>query len=639
MVTAALDVMERVAARFDGAPLGMYCGGEIAMFDLIDLENLDPLANPWLDAAAMSGLEPLLSAWAPPSDYISDPAHWLDEVLGEFAWSTQLSVWESLVEHRSTAVHSCHDSGKSFIASRIIAWWIANHPVGEAFVVTTAPTAAQVAAILWREVGKAYRKAKERKQPLPGRIVQSPFSQWKVGDELVGYGRKPADYEQSAFQGIHAMFVLVVLDEAGGIVRSLWDAVDALLTNEHARVLAIGNPDDPTSHFATVCKPGSDWNVIRIDGLRTPNFTDEGTRDYPLVRALMEHEGIPYSTEEVPAGIRPLLLSPLWVEERLRRWCGIERDAHLTMSAPELREYVARRAAASPLFTAKVRGEFAEGSQTRVIPLGWAQRAVERWRDWEKGSRALPAVPDLNLPARPARPPRQEQPGRRVVGVDVAGEGDDQTAVAVRSGDIITEVHRYREADTMVTADYAAQHLAGRPHGVAVVDVIGLGAGVRDKLRRDGFNTVGFNAARQSDRADRFGEFKFVNDRAAAWWNLRQLLDPSRPGGSTVMLPDDEQLIRELTSPTYTFRTGKGVGRYQIEAKDEIRKRLGHSTDSADAVVQAFWVTTAVNPAGEDEQALPYADDDHQFEEPDVTGYSYGGGYGGVGGLPGDGWR
>jgi hypothetical protein len=55
---------------------------------------------------------------------------------------------------------------KSFTMSRLAAWWLDVHPIGEAFVVTTAPTTAQVEAILWREIGKAHRKGN-----LPGRIT------------------------------------------------------------------------------------------------------------------------------------------------------------------------------------------------------------------------------------------------------------------------------------------------------------------------------------------------------------------------------------------------------------------------------------------------------------------------------------
>jgi hypothetical protein len=44
--------------------------------------------------------------------------------------------------------------------------------------------------------------------------------------------------------------VLVIIDEAGGVPKSIFDAVDALATNIEVRVVAAGNPEDPASHFA-----------------------------------------------------------------------------------------------------------------------------------------------------------------------------------------------------------------------------------------------------------------------------------------------------------------------------------------------------------------------------------------------------
>jgi hypothetical protein len=83
-------------------------------------------------------------------------------------------------------------------------------PPGEAFVVTTAPTTAQVEAILWRYIGAAHRRAE-----LPGRVTLD--AKWHIGQQLVGDCRKPADYDQAAFQGIHARYVLVIIDEADGV--------------------------------------------------------------------------------------------------------------------------------------------------------------------------------------------------------------------------------------------------------------------------------------------------------------------------------------------------------------------------------------------------------------------------------------
>lgn len=539
-------------------------------------------------------LDPILAGLARRFDdetgYLMRPVAWTIERADAYPHAVQRKILESVRDHRYTAVPSCHDSGKSWVASVVGGWWMDCHPTGSAFLVSTAPTAAQVSAILWRELTRLHERAHLR-----GRINRAGYPQWYMGPELVGYGRKPSDYDESAFQGIHSEYPLIVIDEAGGIKKHLYDAVDALATNANARVLAIGNPDDPGSYFAEICKNDSDWNVIQIDGLRTPNFTAIGVlgrtasalyeadpadldkvldaADYPLTAALMFADGIGFNDEPIPPAVRPSLLSPLWVEERLRRWAGMGKDSHKRMSAAELMTTTQRRSTTSPLVQAKVRGIFPDTRSTGVLPLGWVQQAVNRHNDWLDAG-------------------KKSQNGRRVVGVDPAylGTEGDETAIAVRQGDVIEQIIRYRDADTIETAEQAARYLHV-PQSMAIVDVIGIGAGVVDQLRRwrrDGKITadiVQFVAGAQSTRWDRIGALRFRNDRSAMWWNFRELLDPSR--GSRIALPDDERLIEELVSVRVTNAEG---GIMKVESKAEIRRRLGRSTDSADAVLQSFWL-------------------------------------------------
>lgn len=522
--------------------------------------------------------------WSQALEDAADPKWWV-ESKGEEVWSQQAAILDSVRHNRYTAVHSAHDLGKSFIASRTIAWWISSHPVGSAFVVSTAPSAAQVSAIMWREVGKIHRAAK-----LEGRITMAGYPQWKIDTELIGYGRKPADHEESAFQGIHAKYVLIVIDEACGVARHLYDAVDALATNEHARVLAIGNPDDPASHFAAICKPDSGWNVIHLDGLRSPNITKArvighksagygyDNPKHPLLAALMEAEGIPYSRERVTDNLRDMLINEQWIEERMERWCGLSKEMTASMPREQLLETVRSRTEASPLFTSKVRGNFPTSASEGIIPLGWVQRAVERWHD----------LHDSNPQMHPSE--KAHVAGNFILGVDVARTGNDETCFAERYGSYIPALHKARITDTMEVADKAAAFLH-EPGSMAVIDVIGIGSGVYDRLRQmknEGLivgEPIPFNAAGQSHRRDKLGQFRFRNDRAAAWWNFRELLDPTF--GSKIAIPDDEELIEELVAVRYDHFVG---GIMTVEAKDDIKRRIGRSTDSADSVIQAFWI-------------------------------------------------
>src|SRR5680860_44702 len=84
--------------------------------------------------------------------YLNDPVGFVRDRLGATLWSKQREISESVVHYKRTAVPSCFDSGKSFIAAALVAWWIECHPPGEAIAVTSAPTAYQVRDILWKEI-------------------------------------------------------------------------------------------------------------------------------------------------------------------------------------------------------------------------------------------------------------------------------------------------------------------------------------------------------------------------------------------------------------------------------------------------------------------------------------------------------
>lgn len=199
------------------------------------------------------------------------PEAWVRERLGEHLWSKQVEILASIRDNPATAVKSCHGIGKSFIASRAAAWWVDSHPPGTARVITTAPTSDQVKAILWSEINGAANKAADRGNPLPGTVNAT---EWKIRGQLVGMGRKPSDYNKHAFQGIHAKYVLVIIDEACGVLEHFWTAALSIATGEHCRVLAIGNPDDPASHFAQVCASLL-WYLIKVSAFDSPNFTSE----------------------------------------------------------------------------------------------------------------------------------------------------------------------------------------------------------------------------------------------------------------------------------------------------------------------------------------------------------------------------
>jgi len=299
--------------------------------------DFNPMAARMDLAEQLSGIQNELQKrrWA------ASGSEWVQERLGEHVWSKQRMIINSVRDYRRTAVHSCHEAGKSFIASRIAGWWLDTHKPGEAFVVTSATTGDQVKAILWREIGRMHTKGS-----LSGRVNQTEWHvpvvqpNGRAREELIAVGRKPSEYNPAAFQGIHARYVLVIFDEAAGIPggskdkpHSLWESADSLIANDDSRILVIGNPDDPTSEFASVCKPGSGWNVIGISAFETPNFTNE----------------------PVPEAVRHLLIGKTWEEEKRKKW-----------------------GEGNPLYISKILGRFPESTAGGLIPISWVKAAQER---------------------------------------------------------------------------------------------------------------------------------------------------------------------------------------------------------------------------------------------------------------------
>jgi hypothetical protein len=70
---------------------------------------------------------------------------------------------------------------------------------------------------------------------------------------------------------------------------------------------------------------------------------------------------------------------------------------------------------------------------------------------------------------------------------------------------------------------------------------------------------------------------------------IREALDPE--GDDPIALPPDDGLADDLSAPTYWYTSS---GKIQVEAKDEIRDRIGRSPDKADAVALALYASRYV---------------------------------------------
>lgn len=222
----------------------------------------------------------------------------------------------------------------------------------------------------------------------------------------------------------------------------------------------------------------------------------------------------------------------------------------------------------SAMYQGRVLGNFHADEEQSVIPLSWVEAANERWHEWVKAGKPDPG-------------------GTRWVGVDV-GRGGDQSVFAVRSGHVVN-LHVLNVRDTMAVADAAAKH-----PGRAIVDVIGVGAGVYDRLKQLKLKPVAYTGSEKSPLRDRSKAFSFPNTRSAAYWHLRELLDPEFE--PTLCLPPDDLLTSDLTTPEWeTLPTVPP--RIKVENKDDVVARLGRSPDRGDAVVMSLYADATRTPA------------------------------------------
>lgn len=172
------------------------------------------------------------------------------------------------------------------------------------------------------------------------------------------------------------------------------------------------------------------------------------------------------------------------------------------------------------------------------------------------------------------------------MGVDVARFGTDQNVCAVLDCMKLVRVEKWGGMNLMETAGRVL-HLAREmdiPESCVHVDVIGLGAGVVDRLRESDFcvDAVGFGEQASGEWSDLIGDMPLRNRRAELYWALRLLLRDKR-----LILPREFGPVwSELTQIRYSYDPASG--KLTIEPKDKIKERIGRSPDHADAVTLAL---------------------------------------------------
>ena len=450
-------------------------------------------------------------------DYPLDPVVFAQHNLGMTLWDRQAEVVSSLKRHKHVVVESGHGIGKSVAAAILTAWWLSYYK-NDAKVITIAPTFAQVSGILWR-----YIRHYARGHGLPGIVFETP--RWEVGTDRFAIGLSPRKQTQDdvvTIQGYHARNLLVILDEAAGIPKILWDAVESLAVGENNRILAIGNPIEQSGPFWDACKSES-WHHIQISCMEHPNVIER-------------HEVVPGA------------VSWDWINDRTKQWCS---PCEANMGGAF--EWDGKWFQPMPIFEAKVLGRAPEQSDFQLIRISWIDDAVRR---------------------------EVIQASNVIIALDPARYGSDASVMCARAGEKVLWLKSKRDQNSMQLAAWLRDEAVQLDAIKIYVDSAGIGAGVYDQARAYGLPVADINWARQAQQKKRF-----ANQRAEFYWRLREVLRTGK-----LNIPDNALLHGDLAA----MRVGYDqFSRILIEDKDQLRKRIGRSPDSGDALAMTYAMPTS----------------------------------------------
>lgn len=495
----------------------------------------------------------------------------------------QQDILYSVQTNPKTSVSSGTARGKDFVAAvaglcflYLTPVWKKGVLVHNTKVAMTAPTDRQIANIMIPEISRLFSRAGF----LPGRQVGYDI---RTGDKewfLTGF--KADEHNHEAWSGFHAVNTMFIVTEASGIAQTIFDAIEGNLQG-NSRILIVFNPNVSVGYAAkTQTSPA--WKKFRLDSLTAPNVINRNT--------------------EIPGQV-----DWNWVDGRVREWAEViaPKDFMETKGDFKWDHYENDGKPSGTItyrpndrFRVKVRGMFPEVSSDVLIPLTWIEAANERWKEHNKNKWRIE--------------------GQLRLGVDVAGMGRDSSVFCLRYQDYVKPLH-------VINSGGVANHMEvcgnmmnflkqdtdlfiGR-YPQAFIDTIGEGAGVysralelvatavqekRFKLNTNKevsalenriFSSKFSEAATHNDLTrlqDKTKQYEFPRMRDYCYWALRDWLNPALD--SKAMLPPDDLLTEELIQVMWEFLSN---GDIKVEAKEDIKERLGRSIDRADSLALTFW--------------------------------------------------
>lgn len=233
------------------------------------------------------------------------------------------------------------------------------------------------------------------------------------------------------------------------------------------------------------------------------------------------------------------------------RWYHLQIDSRKVegTNKEQAQKYVEDYGEDSDFVRVRVRGEFPRSGANQFI----SSEVVEAARRYHAtGYEAMP----------------------KVLAVDVARFGDDQTVIGWRQGRRFHITDKLRGQDTMRVANRVVERYKELNPDAMVGDGDGIGGGVIDVLRSWGYDIEEFHGSPPANDTN-----MYFNRRAEVWGETRAWLTAGAE------IDDDSELAMDLVGPQYGM---SGKQQIQMEQKKDMKKRGLASPDLADCLAMTF---------------------------------------------------
>lgn len=292
---------------------------------------------------------------------------------------------------------------------------------------------------------------------------------------------------------------------------------------------------------------------IYLDGVVLDEFADIRAEVWgEIIRPLLADRGGWALVMGTPKGINAFSEMYYKAQESPHEWYTGKFTVNDTDSLPASEVEDARKSMSSAQFAQEFLCDFSAGNASALLSADEVETACKRhYRESDY------------------------QYSPKILGVDVARQGDDSTALVRRQGLVMFPVEVVKGANNMDVAGMVARVIRDwQPDAVFIDGSGGYGAGVIDILRnwKHRITEVQFGSKATDPR--------YANKRSEMWCDMAKWI---KEGGA---LPPDVALKRDLCGPRYNHRNARGL--LALESKDEIKKRGMPSPDRADALALCF---------------------------------------------------